>query len=202
MTPRRVGVFGGTFDPPHSGHVAAARHVADALDLDLVLWVPARRSPHKLDDRLSDVDVRARMVRAATEEDPRFAVTSLELDREGPSYTVDTLRALAVSPDFAECRLFLIIGVDQYRAFDRWREPSEILELATLVVMDREGEGMSPSDSVTGDTRPDRVVRVPVPRVDVSSSEVRERVRAGDGVRGCVPFPVAALIAAESLYSG
>lgn len=200
VTLHRLGVFGGTFDPPHEGHVAAARNVADTLDLDVVLWVPARRSPHKPDASLSAADLRARMVRAVMDEDPRFAMTSLELDREGPSYTVDTLRALAADRGFADSQLFLIIGVDQYRAFDRWREPSDILDLATLVVMDRGGEGLFTAESVVGAARPDRVVRVPVPRVDVSSTEVRERVVRGEDLRGRVPPLVASLIASEGLY--
>jgi len=199
---RRVGVFGGTFDPPHDGHVAAARNVADALDLDVVLWIPAGRSPHKPDIRLSPAAARARMVRAVTGEDSRFAMSSLELEREGPSYTVDTLRTLAADPDLADSSLFLIIGVDQYRAFDRWRAPSEILDLATVVVMDREGERMSPTESAMGDARPGRVIRVPVPRVDVSSTEVRARVKRGEGPESQVPDSVAALIASEGLYSG
>lgn len=199
---RRVGIFGGTFDPPHDGHVAAAHGVADALDLDLVLWVPARRSPHKPDAALSAAGVRARMVRAVTDEHPRFAMTTLEVDREGPSYTVDTLRTLSADPDLADATLFLIIGVDQYRAFDRWRAPTEILDLATLVVMDREGEGMSPAESVVCDERPDRVVRVRVPRVDVSSTEVRARTSRRENLRGKVPDSVAALIASEGLYEG
>lgn len=140
------------------------------------------------------------MVGAACDETPRFSLSTVELDRAGPSYMVDTLRLLAGDPAYRDCHFYLIIGVDQYRAFDLWRDPEKILELATLVVMDRGGEGMSVHESRVGDTQPDRVVRVSVPRVDVSSTIVRRRVAAGEDVGGYVPSGVAAVIAADGLY--
>lgn len=189
----RIGIFGGTFDPPHLGHVRVAADVADRLRLDRVLWVPARRSPHKPDRKLTPDDVRLEMTSAAAAADTRFEVSDIELKRPAPSYTVDTLRTLRdrFGPD---AELFLIIGVDQYEAFDAWHEPDAIRLLATLAVMDRGGAG---ADEATAGTR---VVRVPVERVDVSSTEVRARAAAGASVRALVPEAVARIIEREGLY--
>ena len=191
--PLRVGVFGGTFDPPHLGHVSGAREVADALALDEVLWIPARRSPLKPNEPLTDVEVRVEMARAAVDRESAFRVHDLEIGRPGPSFTLDTLRELRgeVHPD---TELFLIIGMDQYRALDAWRKPDQIARIATIVVMDRKGEGLS---ATVGDGGPRRI---PVARVDVSSTEVRRRVGRGESVAGMVSPAVLAIMARERLY--
>ena len=187
--PRRVGVFGGTFDPPHRGHVQVVTEVADRLGLHEVVWVPAGRSPHKPDAPLTAAHVRAGMVRCAVGGDRRFSVNELELERTGLSYMIDTLEAL--SEEHASSDLFLIIGNDQYQAFERWRSPDRIRSLATVVVMDRDGEG--------GATAPD--IAVDVLPVDVSSSEVRRRVRQGRSISALVPGCVAEWIEREGLYT-
>lgn len=197
--PLRLGLFGGTFDPPHNGHVFVARDVADALALDQVLWIPAGAPPHKDPACLSPGPLRLEMVQAAARADPRFRVVDLELRREGRSYTVDTLRALAA--DHPGARLFLLVGADQIRTFEHgWREPLEILRMATLVLMDREGE-------VAPDVAPDlpgmeRALHVAVGRVDISSSDVRARVAEGKDVSLLVPAAVAAVVERERLYRG
>jgi len=190
-------VFGGTFDPPHVGHVTVARDVADALGLDRVLWIPARVPPHKEDRELSPGAARLAMVRAACASDPRFEASGLELEREGVSFTVDTLRELAARNPGAE--LFLILGADQARTFERgWREPEEILRLATLALMDREGEATrtaAPALSGTG-----RTVHVPVTRVDVSATCIRAALSAGEDVADRVPAGVLEVARREGLY--
>jgi nicotinate-nucleotide adenylyltransferase len=190
VTRARIGVFGGTFDPPHTGHVSVAADVADALSLDRVLWIPARRSPLKPEQRLSPDEVRLEMVRAAVQGDPRFVVDDCELDRAPPSYAVDTLSELRArfGPD---AELYLIMGIDQYRAFEEWREPARIRSLATIAVMDRSGAGV---DEEPG------VVPVRVGRVDVSSTEVRARVALGRSITGMVPPDVEEIIDRERLY--
>jgi nicotinate-nucleotide adenylyltransferase len=187
----RVGIFGGTFDPPHLGHVRVAADVAELLNLDRVLWIPARRSPHKPDVALTPDAVRLEMTRAAVEADPRFEVSDVELQRPAPSYTVDTLRALRTRFD-AGTELFLIIGIDQYEAFGSWHEPGAIRQLATLAVMDREGAGVEEEE--------EGVVRVAVERVDVSATEVRARAAAGESIAALVPTGVARIIERERLY--
>jgi len=196
---RRVGVFGGTFDPPHVGHVAVARDVADALALDSVLWIPARTPPHKTDREISPAPVRREMAAAAAAADPRFEVSDVELEREGPSWTVDTLRLLRARDP--EAKLFLILGADQVRTLDTgWREPEEVLRLATLAIMDRAGS--SASEAAPELPGMEGAVHVPVTRVDVSSSGIRARVRAGGDVAELVPPGVLEVILREALYVG
>ena len=204
---RRVGIFGGTFDPPHLGHISVAREVADLLELDEVLWIPAHRSPHKPDVPLTPAETRLRMARAAAEADARFRVSPIEVARAAPSYTVETLRALVGDAEKGgrKVDLFLMIGMDQYEAFDAWLEPDEIARLAHIAVMDRGGDGMEGSakfDKVLNGDDSKGVVRVPVTRVDISSTEVRGRVAGGQGVDGLVPPGVAEIIRIEGLYRG
>jgi nicotinate-nucleotide adenylyltransferase len=195
----RIGVFGGTFDPPHEGHVTVAKDVADALGLDRVLWVVARVPPHKSGENVTDPALRREMVVAAAATDSRFEVSDVELDRPGPSWTVDTLRTLRALHPRAE--LFLILGADQLRAFaSGWRDPEAILDLATLAVMDRAGE----SAAMVAPDLPgmERTVHVPVTRIDVSSSQVRALLRAGRDVSHMLPSGVHDIIMREALYGG
>ena len=172
-----------------------AAEVAWRLRLDRVLWVPAGAPPHKPRAPLSTSELRLAMVRAAIQGRPGFEVATLELERPGPSYTVDTVRELAeLHP---ELELFVIVGADQYEAFRTWKEPDTILDHATLVVMDRAGEAASapvPPDA-SG-----RIVRVDVDRVDISSSEVRERVGRGEAIDDLVPPGVRSIIESAGLY--
>lgn len=173
----RLGVLGGTFDPPHVGHLVVAQDVYEALDLDRLLVIPAGDPPHRR--ALLPAAARHGLVRAAFEGDPRMEVSDLELGREGPSYTVDTLAKIREQRDPEE--LFLVIGADQLAEFDDWHRPEEIVELATLAVIPRAGR--EPPES--GGGWPFR--RVGVTRIDVSASRIRERLRAGRTVRYLVP---------------
>ncbi len=194
----RLGVFGGTFDPPHRGHLVVASDVADLLDLDRVLWIPAGVPPHKTENGLTAGALRLEMVRAAVAGEPRFVASDLELRRPGPSYTADTLAALGERNPGAA--LFLILGVDQYHSFAEWCRPEEILRRATLVVMDRGGEeARGPVPGVRG---AERAVFVSVTRVDVSSTLVRRTVAGGGSARDLVPADVLAVIERERLYQG
>jgi nicotinate-nucleotide adenylyltransferase len=190
----RLGIFGGTFDPPHVGHLIVAQDAAVALDLDRVLFVPAGTPPHKRDRALTAGDIRLAMIRAATAGNGRFDVDALELERgEGPSYTVDTLRALADRHPGAE--LWLLIGCDQWDEFSTWRASEEVLRLASVGVMSRGGEERGP-----GPESRDRVRFIDVTRIDVSSTEIRRRVGVGESVRYLVPDPVIEIIFRERLY--
>jgi nicotinate-nucleotide adenylyltransferase len=193
----RVGIFGGTFDPPHVGHVAVAADVADALGLDRVLWIPAREPPHKPVGSVSPPEVRLAMVRAAAACDPRFEVETLELEREGPSYTVDTVQELRRRMPDAE--LFLLLGADQARVFGSWRNPEGIAAEVCFAVMDRGGaSGVLAARGLPADAR---TIVTPVRRFDVSSTDVRARARQGLGVSGLVPPGVGEIIERERLYS-
>lgn len=199
--PERLGVFGGTFDPPHRGHVRVATDVADRLDLDRMLWVPARVSPFKREEVVTDAEIRLEMVRRAVELDPRFEVDARELDRPGPSYTIDTLEALRSEHPDAE--IFLVLGADQFEDFPRWREPERIVRVARLAVMNRAGASprtVAPEVAKAVRGLEQATVFVPVTDVDVSSTGVRARVAEGRDPADHVPEAVARVIRARGLY--
>ncbi|MGQ0560354.1 MAG: nicotinate-nucleotide adenylyltransferase [Gemmatimonadota bacterium] len=187
-----IGIFGGTFDPPHAGHLIAAQDACAALSLDRLIFVPAAQPPHKQHGAISPADVRLAMLRAAVADDPLFEVSTVELERTGPSYMVDTLRALARL--FPGDALHLLIGVDQVREFSSWREPQAILRLARVVMLARTGtEAPGPEAGFVRQT-------VAVTRVDISSTLIRARIAAGEPIRYLVPDAVAEIIASEGLY--
>ena len=190
----RVGVFGGTFDPPHRGHAVVAGEVVEAVGLDRMLWVPASTPPHKTGWPVTSAEVRSRMVGAAIRHDPRFELCDLELERGGVSYTVDTLRALrAAHPEWS---LVLVIGEDLLAGFSAWKEPNAILELAEVVAISR---AVAPTGGLS--VEPDFSVRiVPVTPVDISSTRIRERMRRGKSVRAMVVTRVMSIIDSERLY--
>jgi nicotinate-nucleotide adenylyltransferase len=185
----RIGVFGGSFDPIHHGHLIVAGVVAESLELDRVLVVPAREQPLKLGQHRAAAVHRLAMVELAVAGADRLAALRLEVDREGPSYTVDTLEALAARDPSAE--FHLLLGADAARLLPLWRAPDRIRRLARIVVCQREGE------AVPGEAA-DQVVAVP--RIDISSTAVRERVRLGRPIRYWVPDGVARYIEAHGLY--
>jgi nicotinate-nucleotide adenylyltransferase len=192
----RVGIFGGTFDPFHMGHLVVAQDVAEVLELDRMIFVPAGVPPHKQVGEVSPAPLRWAMVRAGIGDDPRFGASDLELRRPGPSYTVDTLRQLREERVGRE--LFFLMGSDQLAEFHRWREPEEVGRLATLVVMAREGD-----DPTVSNARVEVVpMVVPVTRIDLSATRVRNRVREGRSIRYLVPDPVRRIILDERLYTG
>lgn len=186
----RLGLFGGTFDPPHLGHLVVASDLHQALGLDRLLLVPAAEPPHKRGRVVASAEQRLQMLRAAVGDDPRLAVDDLELRRPGASYTVDTLRRLRERerPD----ELFLVIGVDQLRELHTWREPEELAELASIVVVPRSGGERFET--------PYPVRWAPVTRIDLSATEIRRRVREGRPIRYLVPDAVREIIEAEGLY--
>jgi nicotinate-nucleotide adenylyltransferase len=188
----RTGVLGGTFDPPHYGHLIAAQEAWSVLTLDRVLLVPAREPPHKDPAGLTAPELRLEMLYAAVAGDPRLAVSDIELRRDGPSFTVDTLRALRATEPGAE--LYLLLGADQYLELDTWRSAAEIRRLARIGVFARWGD--DPAAGRVG------VERVAMPRIDLSASAIRHRVAAGRPIRYLVPEAVERLIDEHGLYRG
>ena len=189
----RLGVLGGTFDPPHIGHLLAASDAFEAMALDRIAFVPAAVPPFKSRTVQATADQRLRMLELTIEGDGRFEVSRLELDRAGLSFTVDTLAAFAsATPDLS---LFLLIGEDLATQIASWRQADRIAELARIVVLVR---GDVSEESALEATLP--MTRVPTRRVDVSSTEIRDRVRSGRPIHGFVTDAVASYIDAAGLY--
>ena len=194
--PLRIGLFGGTFDPPHCGHIAVAADVADALDLDRVLWIPAGHPPHKLLADTAPLALRVEMTRAVISADSRFKMTGIEAERMGPSYTVETAQAL--KENYPGAKLFLIIGTDQFRQLHLWKNPEKLLSLVELVVMDRDGQrGRDHTPHLAG---AENAHFVPVRKIDISSTDVRIAVNDGQNVTTLIPPAVAEIIVREGLY--
>ena len=194
----RLGVFGGSFNPPHIGHLICAQAASEELNLDQVVFVPARVPPHKEIDDDPGPEVRAALVEAAVAGDRRFAVSRLELEREGPSFTVDTLRELAAAHPGVE--LTLILGGDMALSFHSWKQPETILKLARLAVVERQGiDDDSIRRALSGLGRA-RISFFSMPRCDISSTSVRARVVAGRSIRYLVPDGVAERIESAGSY--
>lgn len=194
----RLGLLGGTFDPPHYGHLLAAQEVAWRLHIDRVLFLPARQNPLKRGEPSSSAEDRCEMVALAVADNPIFELSRLDLDRPPPSYTADLLRALQ-SP---EHELFFLVGADILPELPKWREPQQIVQLARLVVVNRPGApspDMERVEAVLPGVR-ERVDRVQIPGVDVSSREIRKRVAAGRPIRYLTPPAVERYIIDRRLY--
>ncbi|HVP15128.1 MAG TPA: nicotinate-nucleotide adenylyltransferase, partial [Terriglobales bacterium] len=176
---RRIGIFGGTFDPPHFGHLLLAAWARERLRLERVLFVPTGTPPHKA-RRLTSAARRLAMVRLAVRGEPAFRVSDLETSRHGPSFTLDTLRR--VKARHPEARLYLLMGEDSLADFPTWHEPAEIARLATLVVAVRPAprrRSAAIRHGAFAARGPVRVVRLGNPPLAISSSTLRARARAG-----------------------
>lgn len=192
IEPVRVGIYGGSFDPPHAGHLMLAADAVVNLRLDLLLFVPAANQPFKTDrSGMASSAARAEMVGLSIGTLPTFALDTVELDRGGLSYTVDTLEEL--SRRYAGAELFLIVGEDALGDFGKWKNPERIRELATLAVLRRHPEA-------EGGKLPEGVLKASDRLVDLSSTEIRERVRAGNSIHGFVCDAVENYIEANALY--
>ena len=195
----RVGILGGAFNPPHVGHLVCAQEALVQLRLDKVVFVPMGRAPHREIEQDPGAEERVRMCEDAVAGDERFAVSRVEADRPGPSYTVDTLRELRDSAPDDD--LFLILGGDQAAALPSWREPEKVLDLATVAAVDRTGWSRERiAVKIASLKGAERVVFFDMPRIDVSSTLVRHRAAAGKPVRYLVPGGVAEYLERKGLY--
>ena len=197
LTGVRLGIFGGTFDPPHVGHLLAASDAFEALVLDRLLFVPAAAQPFKVGRVWATAEQRRRMLELMVAGDPRFIVDPIELNRGGLSYTVDTLTALSEREPGAA--LVLLIGEDLAGQIGSWRAPERIAALADIVVLTRAGEPDGSSEVAAG-AAPRGLRRVRTRRVDMSATEIRARVHDGHSIHGFVTEAVAGFIATAGLY--
>jgi nicotinate-nucleotide adenylyltransferase len=199
-----LGIFGGTFDPIHFAHLAVAQEAAEALGLERVIFVPAGQPPHKPDRTITSGAHRLAMVELAIAGNDRFATDRLELEREGPSYTVDTLEALHETRAAmgGSLTLTLILSADAFAGLPTWRQPRRVLELARLAVTPRDGYPTA-NGVFMAQHFPDlidRVVLLDGPRMRLSASDLRNRASAGRTLRYLVPDAVAAYIDDHALY--
>jgi nicotinate-nucleotide adenylyltransferase len=188
-----VGIFGGSFDPVHSAHVALARVALAELRLDELLWVPAGQ-PWQKARALTPAADREAMVLLAIADEPRFTLSRVELDRVGPSFTIDTVRTLQAERDEAEW--FLVIGQDQYAGFHTWHGWQELLGLVTLAIADRPDVTHAVDPRVLAAAH----AAVNLTMMDVSSTDIRGRIAQGQGIDDLVPTSVARYIARHRLY--
>jgi nicotinate-nucleotide adenylyltransferase len=205
----RVALMGGTFDPPHIGHLLAASDACDHLQLDRLVFVPASQQPLKQHQASAPASHRLRMLQLMVEGDSRFAVDEIEIQRTGLSFTVDTLEAY--ERRFPDSERFFLLGIDAFGLLDQWREPARIVSLAHLVVLTRVTGQVAMNAEASLEVVSEKVRAIggsaaATPhvleprRVDVSSTEVRARVRAGKPIRGFVTDAVAQYIEFNGLY--
>lgn len=198
---RKLGVMGGTFDPIHFGHLAIAEEARTALGLDQVLFVPAGRPWFKAEDLVTDATHRLTMVKLAVEPNAHFIASGIEVERPGPTYSIDTVTQLAdeYGPD---TELYLLLGVDALMELHRWRDPKRVLEMARVVGIGRPGvDGFNPEsiDEVFPGA-PGRIVLLDGPSIEISGVEIRRRVTAGRSIRYLVPDSVEDYIRSQRLY--
>ncbi len=209
VRPGSVGVFGGTFDPIHVAHLAVAQEAAESLGLERVLFIPAGQPPHKPGRAITSGEHRLAMVELAIAGNERFQASRQELDRAGPSYTVDTLEGLwattgaapeggrGTAPD-----LTLVLSAEAFLGFMTWRDPRRVLELARVVVAPRDGYPDAGPDFLATHLPDlaDRATFLDGPRLRLSASDLRDRAAAGRSLRYLVPDAVAAYIGEHGLY--
>jgi nicotinate-nucleotide adenylyltransferase len=193
--PRRIGLFGGSFDPVHHAHLALARQAQDQLQLDELRWVPVGQAWQKA-RVLTPAAQREAMLRLAIEGEARFVLERCELQRAGPSYTLDTLRELQAATPGSDW--FLLIGQDQYRNLHTWHGVDELLQRVTLAVAQRSDEPAEADARVRAAPR----VALALPPMDISATDIRQRVAAGSDISSLVPPAVALYIYQHGLYRG
>ena len=203
MTKRKIGVLGGTFDPIHLGHLIMAEDIREKLGLGEVLFIPAGRPWLKLKEEkpISAADHRLAMVRLAVASNPHFKVSTMEIDRPGLSYSIDTILELKAKPG-AGAEIYFIVGPDALAEFPKWKEPAQLMEICQVVGIGRpkhtQVDLRKLERSVPGASQ--RIVLVDVPQIEISSTDIRRRVAQGLSIRYLVPEAVEKYIAEHRLY--
>ena len=197
----RLGIIGGTFDPIHFGHLLAAECAREAFELQRVIFMPSARPPHKDLDKVLDSEYRFHMVEAAIKDHPAFEVSSLELERKGLSYTVDTLDYYL--SELPGTKIFFIIGVDALRIINTWKDVDRVVGLCEFIVVTRPGYSLEPAESCYQDLPLvlwEHAHYLEIPGINISSTEIRQRVGDGKSIRYLLPDAVATYIRENHLY--
>ena len=198
---RRVGILGGTFDPIHIGHLMLAEAVRDEYDMEQVLFIPAAQPPHKLGRKISPAEDRFMMTVLATCSNPAFEVSDIEMRREGPSYSVDTVRAL-LRASGGDTEFFFIAGTDIIREIHTWERIEELLTICPFIAASRPGcrPDVERTCTILGDIGVRQIHLLNTPELEISSTDIRERVARGDSIRYIVPREVEQYIYKKGLY--
>ncbi|BEU87397.1 nicotinate-nucleotide adenylyltransferase [Selenomonas sp. TAMA-11512] len=199
MAKERVGIMGGTFDPIHNGHLVIAESVRDAFSLSKVIFIPAADPPHK--PAMIDAVHRLRMVWLATNSNPYFQVLDIELKREGPSYSVDTIQSLVEQCE-DRCEFYFIIGADELNILPEWHKIEELVTLCRFIIAKRPGveADMSRVCEMLGEAAQRRFYFCDTPELEISSTDIRKRIRDRQSVRYILPQEVEAYVRKEGLY--
>jgi nicotinate-nucleotide adenylyltransferase len=202
----RIGLFGGSFNPVHRAHLALAGHVCRARDMDQLIFMPARRPPHKLDYDMAPTGDRLAMLELATADDPRFVVSDLDLQREGKSYTLQTVRELKSEQIAPGDELFLVVGGDMLADLPNWWHADELVQEVPIIATGRPGHELDAGLQSFCEAVPPEVCRrtrelaVDMEPMDISATEVRRRCAAGEPLVGLVPDVVRQYIGENGLY--
>jgi nicotinate-nucleotide adenylyltransferase len=192
----RIGLYGGTFDPLHNAHLNLARWTTRELQLDFLYFIPASRHAFKSDSEITSSEIRLEMISRTIANSDRFRVSRIEIDKEDISYTIDTLQLLRDIEPFKNARLFQIIGADNLNDFHLWKDPSAIFKFADVAVLNRPGYDFS---RISLEFR-EKMIFLDSPQMDISSTKVRERRRAGKSISRLVPKQVLSIIRQYRLY--
>ena len=189
-------LFGGTFDPPHFGHLIVAQTIFEAEHFDRIVFVPAHTPPHKIDAKISPVDARIKMLKIATKDNPNFIISDNEIKRGGVSYSIDTILSYKEETNTDTKNLFYLIGSDSLKQFVTWKEPKRILDECRLIVAIR--PGFRPSDIPNWILA--RVQFANIPRIEISSTQIRQRWLQDKTIRYMVTQPVWEFINENKIY--
>ncbi|MEO8512963.1 MAG: nicotinate-nucleotide adenylyltransferase [Ignavibacteria bacterium] len=195
---KRIGIFGGTFDPIHTGHLIMAENVMEQIHLDTVLFVPSGKPPLKNPESITDSTIRLKMVKLAIEDNPSFSVSDIDLKQNSdePSYTVNTLLKLRELYSAEQVKFYLIIGMDQLIDLHKWKDPGKLFLLSEVIVINRPGFLIQQVENEYSR----RGIFVPVPNIDISSTDIRFRIREKRSIKYLVPAKVENYILENKLY--
>ena len=198
---QKIGIMGGTFDPIHLGHLTTAENVREGYALDKVLFIPAASPPHKQHQQVTPAMYRYRMTVLATEDNPHFMVSPLEMQRSGPSYSIDTVHEL-IERFGASTQFYFIAGADAIQELPTWERITELLRLCHFIAVSRPGTvpNLGELRARFGSLVEEHIHSLPAPKLEISSTDVRNRVRQGRSIRYIVPAAVAQYIYREGLY--
>ena len=191
-----IGLFGGTFDPPHLAHFDLTRLVSEKLNLKCVYFIPSANHPLKENTKITPVDIRCEMLSAALENYPQFKLSKIEVDRPTVSYTIDTIKSFTTYENLKNVKLHLILGSDNIREIHLWKDPEEIFQLVIVVVMLRPGSEQSKLLDQYGSG----ITLLDLPLMPVSSTELRKKIQNGDAITDLLPIGVAEVIEKYNLY--